>query len=694
MARVTSLTLGIIAALAAAVLCAVTPVLAQPVQGQRELAAPARWAVNQVLYASTPTSAAAERALDERINEQRRAIEALRRRLNEGGARNEALAAELSAAQERYVAELCQLERSYAEEIAVLRGAAEDIASTSEGIAALERFNAGDELGALLALDRLRDARARARQVRNTLESAAEARNIAVLAMETRDRGRLDTNAVIARYEEITRLDPGESHDWRDLGALYLETGRVSETIAAAERAEQTASSNWERGKISELRTDTALRMGDLEAAARYADASVSISREIIASGEARSGRGEGASGTGGYGDTLNTEDAALLNLSIDLDRVAGIARRRGDFGRALAVFDESRSIRAALSARNPALFLVETHAGVLFNLGAVHLERGELELALTRHEQAIALIRPLLERTQAARVHSNLAGMLESSAYVLLARNEIERARPRAAEALATRRRLLATDPSNTAFRDALASSLTVSGSVALRDGALDGAIAQFAEAAAAARNGASIESRPSTSHGTLVRALLGWGAALSGQGNAPGALIHLREAADVANRLATANPGNSTLAAQVAYAHEQLGDALHTVQAYTEANEKYETALEIRLTAAGADTDPDWYPVAWNHFRIAYNWENMNGEIARAKYLEGYALARRIAAAQPGNVNMRRTEALLAYHAARWDTAIWPQAGALWDAMQRDGLATDADQPIIDHIRTNIAP
>ena len=40
-------------------------------------------------------------------------------------------------------------------------------------------------------------------------ESAAEGRRIATLALEARNKGKLTTTQVIARYEEVTRLDPG-----------------------------------------------------------------------------------------------------------------------------------------------------------------------------------------------------------------------------------------------------------------------------------------------------------------------------------------------------------------------------------------------------------------------------------------------------------------------------------------------------
>jgi hypothetical protein len=82
----------------------------------------------------------------------------------------------------------------------------------------LARFNAGDEIGALAILDDLRAARDAARQKRVNIESAAEGRRIATLALEARAKGKLTTAQVITRYEEVTTLDPAMHWDWVELG--------------------------------------------------------------------------------------------------------------------------------------------------------------------------------------------------------------------------------------------------------------------------------------------------------------------------------------------------------------------------------------------------------------------------------------------------------------------------------------------
>ena len=111
----------------------------------------------------------------------------------------------------------------------------------------MARFNAGDEIGALTVLDNLRAARDAARQKRADIESAAEGRRIATLALEARNRGKLTTAEVIARYEEVTRLDPGVHWDWVELGRLYTDAGSLPAALRAARSAADTAENDRDR---------------------------------------------------------------------------------------------------------------------------------------------------------------------------------------------------------------------------------------------------------------------------------------------------------------------------------------------------------------------------------------------------------------------------------------------------------------
>lgn len=102
----------------------------------------------QALYAFSATKAAADRIVDARLLEQHRLIEKLQRQGAQATGR-------LAEAQQQYVAELERRDRAYAQAVAIFRKAVQDIVATPEGEAALRRFNAGDESGALAVRQRV-----------------------------------------------------------------------------------------------------------------------------------------------------------------------------------------------------------------------------------------------------------------------------------------------------------------------------------------------------------------------------------------------------------------------------------------------------------------------------------------------------------------------------------------------------------
>lgn len=180
------------------------------------------------------------------------------------------------------VVELAARDRAYAHEIAVFRKAVEDIVATPEGVAALARFNAGDEPGALTVLDQLRAAHNAARTKRADLESAEEGRRIATLALEVRTKGKLTTAHVIARYEEVTRLDPGVHWDWVELGRLYEDSGNLPAALRAGQAAARTAEDERDKSVANDAIGDVLVAQGDLLGALKAFRASLAI-REALA---------------------------------------------------------------------------------------------------------------------------------------------------------------------------------------------------------------------------------------------------------------------------------------------------------------------------------------------------------------------------------------------------------------------------
>jgi hypothetical protein len=120
--------------------------------------------VAAVLYAASATQAALSKSVDARLRGQQERITALAAEMKAGDSRHRA---EMVAAQEAFVAELAAKDREYAPQIGVFRSTVTDIASSAEGASALERFNAGDEVGAISILDRLRATNERMREARH-----------------------------------------------------------------------------------------------------------------------------------------------------------------------------------------------------------------------------------------------------------------------------------------------------------------------------------------------------------------------------------------------------------------------------------------------------------------------------------------------------------------------------------------------
>src|SRR6201996_5132875 len=233
-----------------------------------------------VLYAASATQAALAKSLDGKLQTQQQRIASLAAQIKAGDLRHRA---EMATAQEAFVQSLAQKDRQYAVQLSLFRTVVTDIASTPQGAAALERFNAGDEVGAIDILDRLRATNERMREARAKLEDAAEGRRIAQLALEARTGGKINTQGVITRFEEVVRLDPGVWNDWLELEHLYVDGGRLADARHAVDQMAAVARNDNESAHTFSERSDVLLAQGDLVGARAAAESAVKISRRSSA---------------------------------------------------------------------------------------------------------------------------------------------------------------------------------------------------------------------------------------------------------------------------------------------------------------------------------------------------------------------------------------------------------------------------
>ena len=406
----------------AVVLALAATTVAAQAQDRAAIQVDARAEVAAALYSASATQAAAERAADAQLRAQATEIERLRLE----GRTTRAQIAEL---EEHYVSNLAQRDRAYAQEISVFRGALQDIASTPEGATALARFNTGDELGALSILDDLRVARDHARRRRADIESAAEGRRIAALALEARNRGRLDTAAVILRFEEVVRLDSSEFWDHIELARLYSSAGRLEEARNTGARALSLATNERSRMVASIDYADTLSATGDMRSAKPLYDDALARARLLAANGD----------------DIFSPDD-----LSVALSRLGDAHMAFGEFGAAVTYYNEALTTDQDWHRRTRYLAAAQNMCVDLLNLTDAIVALGDLASADQYAAAAVRACSWVVEQSSDGEDALQLAYARWRLACVKAVNGDTHFARAEVIELRSFASALLEVDPSN----------------------------------------------------------------------------------------------------------------------------------------------------------------------------------------------------------------------------------------------------
>lgn len=398
----------------------------------------ARTEIAAALYGASTTQAAKDKSADTRIRALDKQIIDLRGEVRAGNAK----ASELAAKQEQLIALLAEKDRNYAEAIAVFRNAVVDIAKTPEGAAALAKFNAGDQVGALIILDRLRGANNEARKSKQNIESAADGRRIAYLALEAREHGKVTTASVIVRFEEVTRLDSRVFRDWMTLSRLYRDAARDADEKQAINEALKVSHTDTERFEATSAHLTFSLRH---------------LLRHLTNS-DVQSG------------DLLKDQnDLAEIEKKLRADGLNGVGVR--DLGGGLRSYDCK-------------------------GRGATLSEQAELLAACGDYRGSLAIRRLLAAANPGdADTWHDVAVSLEQLGDKLLRADELSAARKNYEESLAIRRRLAAVDASNLKKEQEILSLLQKLGDLQMKDGDHSGALKRYQESLAILRRQASID-------------------------------------------------------------------------------------------------------------------------------------------------------------------------------------------------------
>ena len=626
--------------------------------------------VAAVLFAASATQAALAKSLDAKLKAQQDLISQLAAELKGGDNRHRA---EMVAAQESFVAELSARDREYAAQIAVFRSTVSDIASTPDGAQALERFNAGDEVGALAILDKLRAGNEKMRAERLRLEDAAEARRIARLALEARLRGKVTIDTVIARFEEVVKLDPGVAADWVELERMYVETGKLADARRAVDSLAAAARNESEHEVALRERSDVLAHQGDLVGARSAADGALKLSRKLLA-------------------ENPTDRDKEWM-YSAALQQFGEVARRQGDLaGAETAYGEEVAYARKRASAPKAGDLERRALASDLLHLADTLIQRGEMRKARDAIEENISLLRALRAGApDNIRYARQIAVSLMWLSDVLQSIGQFSEANQAIEEIIAIATRLSAAEPNNASFLGDLGLGHLKKATLSIVQGKLDEAAANFERARSifhdlASAPGAAIEARINEGSGVAGLSdtwfLLGDMAAAKRFGEEGVALYR---------KLAAAEATDVTARSLLAEALYSLAKALTGSKDFGSARKAIDEGLAIDqgLLKGGFASSDVKFDISTAQL--------LRGELLNAQNLAREALTplrqsldtrRQLAAAQPGLASLSRgvAETMHTLVVTPGSALSWAELGQYLESMRSQGTFWPLDQAWLD--------
>jgi tetratricopeptide (TPR) repeat protein len=525
--------------------------------------------VSTAVAQSSLTTEAIKKADDTKCRTYQARIDTLTGQVKAGKAQK----AELIAAKQSLVDRLSELDATYKAEISTFRGAVTGIASTGEGAAALARYNAGDQAGALAILDKLQAADELARQKATDIQKAAGERHIAELASDARDKGKVTTDSVIIRYEGVVKLDPGVFWDWIGLDRLYQDAGRLADARRAAETAAKVADNDREKSAALEGLGNVLQLQGDLAGAGKASAEMLATLRRLAAADPSNAG--------------------AQRDVADALNRTGEVLEDQGDLVGAGKAYAECLAIVRRLAAADPTNANAQrVVAAALEYTGEVLQAQGDLVGAGRAYAEDLAIDRRVAAADPTnADAQRGGALALNKIGNVLQAQGDLAGAGKAYAEDLAISRRLAAADPSNAGAQRNVSVALGKTGAVLQAQGDLAGAGKAYAEDLAIARRLATAYPTDADAQRSVSVALEKTGKVLQAQGDLVSAGKAYAEQLAIARRLAAADPTNADAQRDVADALSKTGEVLQDQGDLVDAGRVYAEDLAITRRLAAAD-------------------------------------------------------------------------------------------------------
>ena len=510
--------------------------------------------VAAALYQANATLVATQKADDDKLRGMRRQIDGLQSQVRTGRAKHAAetqalrkqlaeMQTRLEALQNRYVGQLAAKDENYGLVIAHFRSDVAGAASTPAGAAAVAQFNEGDAIGALAKLDNLNAQRAGVvASPADKAGAAAAKRHAAALALDARDKGKLTTASVIARYEEVVQLDPGVFWDWITLCHLYQDAGRISDAAHAIDMAHQLANNDRDKSIALNALGNVRIAQGDIAGADKAYAESLGIANRLSSASP---------------GDRQ-----AKRAVSIGLESLGDIGMAQGDIGAADAAYAKDLAIARRLAAAEPNNRQVQRDLSVsLDRLGNTRLAQGKPVEAEAAYREGLAISRRLAAADpRNVEIQRDVLISLDKIGDVRMGQNDVAGAEKAYTESLAMARSLAAADPGQAEVQRDILVGLSKIGGIRADGDDISGADEAYAESLAIARRLAAADPTSAEAQRDVSDTLESIGDLRSQAEDFAAAVKAYSECLAVRRRLAAADPRNAPLQHDLAVAMSKL--------------------------------------------------------------------------------------------------------------------------------------
>ena len=441
---------------------------------------------------------------------------------------------------------------------------------------------------------------------------------------------------------------------------MVLERGR-----ATVERLAQAAPDNTQllrtRSSMMDEFVKTYLAAGNLAAAAKSAEESLSISRRLA---------------------KANADDPETLrDLSVSLEKVGDVKQAAGDKDGALTAYEEALAIRTGLGNADKGNDQIQRDLSVsLEKVGDVKLAKGDTKGALAAYEADVGIARRLADADKANTLwQRDWSVSLQRIGNVKLAQDDGAGALAAYSKSLGIVRELAKTNTSNTEWQRDVAIGLYKVAEARLKMDDPKGALAAYDESLTIRRHLAALDRGNSQWQRDVSVNLDRIGATKRQQGDGKGALAAYQEMLELDRSLAETDKSNVEWQQDLSVSFVTVGDVLLDLDDKAAALANYEEGLAIRRGLAEADKgNTRWTRDIASALERIGNLKRSAGEVsvALAAYEEMLGLRRQLAEADKDNADARRdvTVALDRVGNAKRDLSDW--AGAL--AAYEESLAT----------------